>query len=64
MTISICALCERRILPTGRFILLGIERVLVHGECYDDAIEDLEPCAPRERTVDVLRLAFQRARRA
>lgn len=63
MEVPTCALCDRPILATERIILLGLERLLLHGACYDAAADGLAR-AQRPRTLDDLRLAYGRARSA
>ena len=64
MEATTCALCNRPILANDRIILLGIERLLFHGACYDAASGCLAARGCRPRTLESLRFAFRRARSA
>lgn len=57
MDTLMCALCDRAILPGDRARFLGIEKLLLHGVCYDDALEGLTDDVPRWRMLEGLRLA-------
>jgi hypothetical protein len=37
-----CALCDRPFRCDERAIFLGVERLLLHGFCYDAAVERLD----------------------
>ena len=52
-----CALCDRPFLSDDRAIFLGVERLLLHGACYDAAVEHLGPDRARVRRVEDLEAA-------
>lgn len=47
-----CALCGRAVLHEDRAIFLGIERLLLHGACYDEALEGLTDDVTRRRKLE------------
>jgi hypothetical protein len=59
----ICALCGRGILPTERAILLGIEKLLLHGVCYDEAVADVTGDVARRQRIGELARARPRMER-
>jgi hypothetical protein len=58
-----CALCDRAFLPDDRAIFIGIERLLLHGDCYDAALEGSPGDTPRGRKLEELIEASKGARR-
>lgn len=57
MDSTTCALCDRAILRSDRVILLGLERLMLHGACYDEVRQGLTGEVPRWRRLERLRLA-------
>jgi hypothetical protein len=55
-----CAVCDRPFFPDDRAIFLGVERLLLHGTCYDAAVERLGPDLGRVRRAEDSQMSRRR----